>query len=217
VTHGLPIRQLLAVLLAIPAFALTFFVYQTGNIYVALALLVVTCLGVYTYVSPSASTFRYLFPGFLGFGLFVIFPLVYTIYIGFTKYSSENLLTFDRALSLFRQETFTVDTAISYKYTLYSRDGGQYALYLEDEKDPNKRFVSEAFNLEPGAKPNPNQGPIKLKPLPAGRRNGPEHFVHALRRGEPFMDLCSAETGLAAQEILSAGLKSERTGRRIYL
>jgi maltose/maltodextrin transport system permease protein len=143
VTHGLPIRQLLAVLLAIPAFALTFFVYQTGNIYVALALLVVTCLGVYTYVSPSASTFRYLFPGFLGFGLFVIFPLVYTIYIGFTKYSSENLLTFDRALALFRQETFTVDTAISYKYTLYSRDGGQYALYLEDEKDPNKRFVSE--------------------------------------------------------------------------
>jgi len=62
-----------------------------------------------------------------------------------------------------------------------------------------------------------NQKEIKLKPLPAGRRNGPEHFVHALRRGEPFMDLCSAETGLAAQEILSAGLKSERTGRRISL
>ena len=94
---GLPIRQILVVLLAIPAVALSFFLYQTGNFYVALGLLVVTCLGVYIYLSPSANTFRYLFPGFLGFGLFVIFPLVYTIWIGFTKYSSQNLLTFERA------------------------------------------------------------------------------------------------------------------------
>ena len=74
---GLPIRQILVVLLAIPALALSFFIYQTGNFYVGLALLVVTCLGVYIYLNPSANTFRYLFPGFLGFGLFVIFPIVY--------------------------------------------------------------------------------------------------------------------------------------------
>jgi maltose/maltodextrin transport system permease protein len=170
VTHGLPIRQLLAVLLAIPAFALTFFVYQTGNIYVALALLVVTCLGVYTYVSPSASTFRYLFPGFLLRPVW-IFPLrLHDLHWFHAAYSSENLLTFDRALSLFRQETFTVDTAISYKYTLYSRDGDSMPLYLEDEKDPNKRFVSEAFNLEPGAKPSANREPIKLNSLPASEQ-----------------------------------------------
>ena len=145
---GLPIRQILVVLLAIPALALSFFIYQTGNFYVALALLVVTCLGVYIYLSPSANTFRYLFPGFLGFGLFVIFPIVYTILSVSPKYSSQNLLTFDRALALFRQETFAVDTAASYKYTLYAQDNGQYVLYLEDEKDPTKRFASEPFNLE---------------------------------------------------------------------
>ena len=106
---GLPIRQILVVLLAIPALALSFFIYQAGSFYVGLALLVLTCLGVYIYLSPSANTFRYLFPGFLGFGLFVIFPLVYTILIGFTRYSSQNLLTFDRAQALFRQETFAVE------------------------------------------------------------------------------------------------------------
>lgn len=55
-------------------------------------------------------------------------------------------------------------------------------------------------------------------PLPrprAGFRDGPEHFVHCLRTGRPFMDLCSAEVGVAAQEILSAGLRSEKTGRRV--
>ncbi|MGA9577814.1 MAG: hypothetical protein WBV90_09350, partial [Terrimicrobiaceae bacterium] len=77
---GLPIRQILVVLLGIPALALSFLIYQTGNFYVALALLIVTCLGVYIYLNPSANTFRYLFPGFLGFGLFVIFPIVFTIY-----------------------------------------------------------------------------------------------------------------------------------------
>lgn len=60
----------------------------------------------------------------------------------------------------------------------------------------------------------------KLVPPPAlrpGFRNGPEHFVHAIRTGEPFMKLCRAETGLAAQEILDAGLRSEDTGRRVRL
>jgi hypothetical protein len=31
------------------------------------------------------------------------------------------------------------------------------------------------------------------------------------------MDLCSAEVGAAAQEILSAGLTSEKTGRRVSM
>jgi maltose/maltodextrin transport system permease protein len=165
---GLPIRQILVVLLALPALALSFFIYQAGNIYVALALLVVTCLGAYIYLNPSANTFRYLFPGLLGFGLFVIFPLVYTIVIGFTKYSSQNLLTFDRALALFQQETFAVDTAASYKYTLYAQDDGQYVLYLEDEKDPTKRFASESFILDPTEKAKVEPEPVKLNALPPG-------------------------------------------------
>ncbi len=57
-----------------------------------------------------------------------------------------------------------------------------------------------------------------LLPAPAaGRRTGPEHFVHSLRTGRPFAKLCRAETGLLAQEILSAGLRSERTGRRVRM
>jgi predicted dehydrogenase len=62
-----------------------------------------------------------------------------------------------------------------------------------------------------------NRKEIALPRLPAGARNGPEHFVHCLRSGRPFKDLCSAETGLAAQEILGAGLKSDRSGRRVSL
>lgn len=60
-----------------------------------------------------------------------------------------------------------------------------------------------------------NEKEVKLPKLPVGARNGPEHFVHCVRTGRPFKDLCSAETGLAAQEILTAGLKSNRSGKRV--
>ena len=73
-----PIRQVLTVLAAIPALYVTFVLYHSGNALIAILMLVVTCLGVFIYLSPAATTFRYLFPGFLGFGIFVIFPLLYT-------------------------------------------------------------------------------------------------------------------------------------------
>ena len=62
-----------------------------------------------------------------------------------------------------------------------------------------------------------NRKEIRLAPLPAGRRNGPEHFVHSIRSGKPFDKLCRAETGALAQEILTAGIRSEKTGRRVPL
>ncbi len=164
----LQIRHILVALLAIPSLYLTIILYQTGNIWIALSLLVVTCLGVFIYLNPSASTFRYLFPGFIGFGIFVIFPLAYTVYIGFTKYSSQNLLRFDRAAALVRNETFLSPNAASYKYKLYSQEDGTYVVYLEDEKDGARRFVSEPFELTPGAKPKTEQEPVKLNALPPG-------------------------------------------------
>ena len=67
-----------------------------------------------------------------------------------------------------RQETFAVEGAASYKYKLYAQENGQYVLYLEDEKDPAKRFASEPFDLKVGEQPKADQGPVKLSALPAG-------------------------------------------------
>jgi predicted dehydrogenase len=62
-----------------------------------------------------------------------------------------------------------------------------------------------------------NRKELPLPRFPAGRRDGPEHFVHSIRAGTPFTKLCRAETGALAQEILSAGIRSARTGRRVTL
>src|SRR5215469_15348159 len=161
---ALRIRHILVALVFLPALYLNFVIYQTGNIWVALAMLIVLALGAFVYLSESAYTFRYLFPGFLGFGLFVIFPIAYMVFLSFTKYSSQNLLDFDRALGLFHQETVSAGK-VTYKYKLYTQDDGQYMLYLEDDKDATKRFASDPFELSPGVQPKVEQEPVKLAPL----------------------------------------------------
>src|SRR5262249_19722389 len=161
---ALRIRHILVALVLLPALYLNFVIYQTGNVWVALAMLIVLALGAFVYLSESAYTFRYLFPGFLGFGLFVIFPIAYMVFLSFTKYSSQNLLDFDRAVGLFHQETVPAGKS-SYKYKLFAQDDGQYILYLEDEKDATKRFASDSFELTPGVQPKVEQEPVKLNAL----------------------------------------------------
>ena len=159
-----PIRQILVALVFLPALYLNFVIYQTGNAWVALAMLIVLALGGFVYLSESAYTFRYLFPGFLGFGIFVIFPIAYMVFLSFTKYSSANLLDFGRSQALLRQETVPAGKA-SYKYKLYAQDDGQYVLYLEDEKDPTRRFASDPFELKPGGESTGEQEAVKLTAL----------------------------------------------------
>jgi maltose/maltodextrin transport system permease protein len=214
----LQIRHILVALLAVPSLYLTFILYQTGNLWIALALLVVTSLGVFIYLNPSASTFRYLFPGFVGFGLFVIFPIAYTVYIGFTKYSSQNLLSFDRSAALFRNETFLSANAASYKYKLYAQEDGTYILYLEDEKDATRRFVSESFELTPGQKPKTDQEPVKLNALPPGEQvKGKPMEMVQINRGKLLIPMRARQFALPDETLVAlAGLTNFAARERLW-
>jgi hypothetical protein len=76
----LQIRHILVALLAVPSLYLTFILYQTGNVWIALALLVVTSLGMFIYLNPSASTFRYLFPDLSVLASLSSFRLLYRLH-----------------------------------------------------------------------------------------------------------------------------------------
>jgi maltose/maltodextrin transport system permease protein len=165
--RGFPIRLILVALVVIPALYLDFNIYQTGNFLMALITLIVICLGAFIYLSEFGYTYRYLFPGFLGFGLFVIFPIVYMVFLSFTKYSSQNLLYFDRALGLLRQESFPIGNS-TYSYKLYAQDDGTYILYLQNEQDPTKRFASEPIELKAAEQAKGEQEPGKLRALAQG-------------------------------------------------
>jgi maltose/maltodextrin transport system permease protein len=211
---ALSIRHLLIALVALPALYLDFVIYETGSTWIALGLLVVVGLGIYIYLSNRAYTYRYLFPGFVGFALFVIFPLVYTVFVSLTRYSSSNLLPYERALKIFGQETFLLGNA-SYNYKLLLQQDGRYVLYLEDDKDSLRRFVSEPFDLKAAKESARGEEPSKLKRLADGSTapGKPLELAQVTReklympmRGRPFLLPDNTLVGLEGlQKFVSRG------------
>jgi len=141
-------NHVIVALLGICLCYLSFLIASDGYYVIGLGTLLVTVLFTLTYIWSKAYTWRYLFPGLLGFGMFVIFPLTFTVYISFTNFSSLNLLRYEQVLRYFKTETFlAADT--KYPFSLYPAADGQYRVLLRESD--SELFLSPEFNL--GAEP----------------------------------------------------------------
>ncbi|HET6437965.1 MAG TPA: maltose ABC transporter permease MalF [Anaeromyxobacter sp.] len=166
-----------AIVTAIVAFACLFVIWSVaaaGQILLALCALVSVSLGFYVYLARPAYTWRYLFPGIAGMLVFVILPLGYTVRLGFTNYSSRNLLTFERATEYLLEQTvagpgqrmqFTVHSVGS-KYRLVftpapSEEEGEATPAADVPAAP--RFVTPELDLAAGAPES-----VTAAALPAG-------------------------------------------------
>jgi maltose/maltodextrin transport system permease protein len=138
------VRWLAAAALALTLLFLVFSVYASGETVWALGLLVLSATGFAVYLSRSGIAWRYLFPGVAGMLLFVAFPLLYTMQIGFTNYSSNNLLSLDRARAYLLEQT-APDEGRTLGYTLHA-DGGEYRLVLSPLQD-------DEANADPASDP----------------------------------------------------------------
>jgi len=105
----------------------------------------------------SAPAWRYLFPGIAGMLLFVAFPLLYTIQLGFTNYSSNNLLSQARAEAYLLDQAL-VDEAHAWSYTLHA-DGERFRLVLAPNAVGAEALVTPPLALAEGS------APLKLQPL----------------------------------------------------
>jgi len=105
----------------------------------------------------SAPAWRYLFPGIAGMLLFVAFPLLYTIQLGFTNYSSNNLLSQARAEAYLLDQAL-VDEAHAWSYTLHA-DGERFRLVLAPNAVGAEALVTPPVALAEGS------APLKLQPL----------------------------------------------------
>jgi len=115
------------------ALLVVFQLYVGGNALLAAAVTGGLGLAFFVYTARRGYTYRYLFPGLAGIALFVVLPLVYTVWIGFTNYSAKNLLTFERATEVLLGEVYLRDT-VRYQFTLHA-DGGGFRLVLRTDED----------------------------------------------------------------------------------
>ena len=98
----------------------------------AVAALAIGAVAVYVYVSARTLAWRYLFPGVAAMLAFVAFPLLYTVQIGFTNYSSNNLLELERARAYLLDQT-VADEEHARAFTLHA-EGRLLRLRLEQQQ-----------------------------------------------------------------------------------
>jgi maltose/maltodextrin transport system permease protein len=109
---------------AVAALALLWLVAAThaaGQPLAAMALLVLGGSALAVYATSVSPAWKYLYPGVVGMLVFVAFPLLYTVQIGFTNYSSSHLLSEARARAyLLDQHGF--DETRLHGFTLHAGD-----------------------------------------------------------------------------------------------
>lgn len=136
--------------------------YAQGEYLFAIMTLILSSAGLYIFANRKAYARRYVYPGVAGMGLFVLFPLICTIAIAFTNYSSTNQLTFERAQEVLMDRSYQAGK--TYNFGLYPA-GDEWQLALTDG-ETGKNYVSDAFKFGGEQK-------LQLKEtdaLPAGER-----------------------------------------------
>jgi maltose/maltodextrin transport system permease protein len=142
--------------LALAALYLVTVIYATGELLLAGTLLVIIALAAWLYTARRTYAYRYLYPSIAAAILFVVFPVIYTITIGFTNYSSANLLEFPRATQYLLDQTYPGDSS-TYIFALYP-DGAKFRARLEDQEKGDV-FFSPAFAM-------PDKIPVALQAVP---------------------------------------------------
>lgn len=102
------------------------------------------------FLIPSAYPFRWLGIGLSFLILFVIYPILFTVYVAFTNYGDGHLLTKEQSIPLIEKTTYLAEGGRSYTWTAFKSPDGDYALWLVNPD-------GEAFLAKPGEEIIPAQ------------------------------------------------------------
>jgi maltose/maltodextrin transport system permease protein len=133
----------IGILLTLLGLWLVFGVYNAGHPWMALGGLIALAGSGAVFTWPRAYAWRYMYPGVVAILIFIIFPALYTVRIGFTNYSSSNLLSYERATAYLLDQSYTGD-GDALKMQLYPH-GKHYQLVLH--RDDGATWHSEDIDL----------------------------------------------------------------------
>ena len=124
-----------------------FIVFQmimAGEWIFGLLLLMFASALTYVFLSQKSYVWRYVFPSISGVLIFIVFPMLYTLGISFTNYSTANLLSFPQAKQYLTNLTYLKEGG-EFAFTLHKGDAG-YQIALQDP-DTDQFYVSDFVQM----------------------------------------------------------------------
>ncbi|MBK6469944.1 MAG: maltose ABC transporter permease MalF [Betaproteobacteria bacterium] len=176
--------KLIAGLAALALLWFTFSLWAAGQPLVAVGILALGGSALYVYGTATSVAWKYLFPGVAGMLVFVAFPLLYTVQIGFTNYSSSNLLEFERSRAYLLEQTL-VDEEHALAYTLHADGGALRLKLLPQEGREGVALVTPPLNLAAGAP----KTPVALQPLGASTLAEPLNLRELIKQRDALAAL----------------------------
>ena len=146
--HAKGWRSLLGLLALLPALFVAFALFQGGHALWGVAFVSFVALTVFVYTADRAYTYRYLLPSFAAFAVFVILPLIYTLYIAFTNYSATNMMSYGEVRAFLLRER-DVNPNRPWLFTLHEVEQDEFALVLHagrrGDDGAGDSYLSESF------------------------------------------------------------------------
>ncbi len=130
------------------ALLLIYALYTSGQLIMGTGCLLLLLLAIWIYTRAEThplSPYQYLLPGLVTFGLFVLFPIIYTVSISFTNYGVAHLLTYEGIWDqYFSRQTFDVSEEV-FTYEIYESDR-TYEILLAAEQNPLEKYRYSNFD-----------------------------------------------------------------------
>lgn len=139
-------------------------IYEDGNWFLSIAIVLTTVFVNITNLVPSLWPMRWMTPAMMLIGLLAVYPMIYTFYVSLTNYSEGNRQTKTEVIERLETETqfyYLPEGSANYWWTLFRNPNiegqtpGKYALWLvlEDESgtgetEPQTFFAEEGKPLE---------------------------------------------------------------------
>ena len=146
--------KLIAGLAALLLLWLAFSLWVAAQPLVAVAVLALGGAALWVYGTAQSVAWKYLFPGMVGMLVFVAFPLLYTVQIGFTNYSSSNLLEEERARAYLLEQS-VVDEGQARAFTLHAEGGAHRLKLLAPEGQRGEALLTPPLQLQGSAAGGP--------------------------------------------------------------
>jgi ABC-type sugar transport system permease subunit len=117
------------------------------------------------FLVPRFSPVRWMVVGLSMMIIFVIYPIIFTVYVAFTNYGDGHLLTKEQAIEQITSRLYLPEEGKSYVWTAYKSEDGQYALWLQDA-DGSAYLAKPGEEIQPGVPGQDGVGELDAEGIP---------------------------------------------------